>query len=106
MENEIENLPKVIKQIGIVGDMFHMGTVYHIISEPGDMTQYDYIAHQSDSIFNFMPRKSTFEFPSRLDFWEIHEFEWEDVIKLGNKIHCNPSTVMECIRTMKELYKP
>ena len=107
------NQPKQILKIGIVGNWAHNGILYHVISEPGDMTRYDYIAHASHSMFNFMPRGSTFEFPHRIDYWDVKDITDEqlcerdsDLIKLSERLKCNPNTVMECIRTIKELYKP
>ncbi len=43
--------------------------VFHIISEPGDRTRYDYMINQEGpDDFTIAPVKSTFPFPQRLNY--------------------------------------
>ena len=76
--------------------------VMHVVSEPGDMTLYDYFVYQDHDDFMFMPGKSTFKFPQKLNYWDIEDIEtWQDATKLN--IDVNPHTLLECIRTIKEM---
>jgi len=81
----------------------------HVRSEPGDYTRYDYIVIQNDTEFNFVAYGSTFCFPSKLDYWDVKDIKTiEDCQEFiqGHKNfdHINPHTMLECIRTIKELY--
>lgn len=90
---------------------------HHILSEPGDVTRYDYFCIREEDVFWFMPRDSTFAFPGELRFWEIkdlytddlaHEpdLEKRDRIKImAEEMKCNPFTLAECIRTAHEARK-
>ena len=77
--------------------------LYCIVSEPGDATKYDYIVYKDYDYFCFMPRKSTFRFPQRLSWWDVEDIDDNELIKLAEKECCNPHTLTECIRTMKEI---
>lgn len=73
----------------------------HITSEPGDGTRYDYFVYRDGpDEFCFMPARSTFRFPQRLNFFKDVD---EDIIAVHER--CNPFTVKECLRVMKELHK-
>jgi len=83
--------------------------VIHVISEPGDWTRYDYVVVRNDTVFNFVAYYSTFCFPSKLDYWDIQNIEdlegcQEFIKEHENFDHINPHTMLECIRTIKELY--
>ena len=77
----------------------------HVISEPGDGTHYNYIvARDGPDNFCFMPLGSTFSFPQRLNWWQVCDYETvSDCISLAAVLHCNPYTLLECVRTMKEI---
>jgi len=85
------------------------GEVFLVISEPGDATLYDYfVFRDGPDNFCFMPRKSTFRFPQRLNWWEIEKWgeKWEEEIigVIAKRENCNPFTVKECVRTMQEIF--
>ena len=79
--------------------------VYHIISEPGDLTRYDYImTHDGPDEFIFAPMGNTFHYPQRLNYWDVKDVSSvEECIPIAEKEHCNPHTVLECIHAIKEL---
>jgi hypothetical protein len=76
---------------------------YHIVSEPGDGTRYDYLAIKEKGCYRFFPMESTFKFP---DYIPIHTAFNKDhygiVVYLAEDRRCNPFTVKECLRTIKE----
>ena len=78
--------------------------IYHVVSEPGDLTRYDYFVYRDTDEFSFMPSGSTFRFPQRLNYYHVENLSQEEIVILSNIEQCNPSTLMECIRTMKELF--
>lgn len=84
-------------------------TAKHIISEPGDATRYDYIvAVAGPDEFVFAGYNNTFAYPTRINYWDVRtvtDVHDEVVTRLAEKYQCNPWTVMECIRTVKELYR-
>lgn len=85
--------------------------VKHVVSEPGDYTRYDYHVTQFGDEFMFMPYESTFKFPQKIDYWEVKDVETiEDVLACTiseqydtDKTGISPYTLLECIRTIKEL---
>ena len=87
-------------------------SVKYIISEPGDGTRYDYYMHQRGEDFMFMPNKSTLKFPQKISYWEIKDIETIDDIEWypisgkydEYKTGISPWTLLECIRTIKEMY--
>ncbi len=77
-----------------------------VISEPGDMTRYDYIILQNYDDFTIMPYLSTFTFPQRLNYYDIdHINTLEDAVNYCNdKLKgVNPNTLLEVVRTIKEI---
>lgn len=78
----------------------------HIISEPGDATRYDYGVYQTGpDDFSFMPIGSTFVFPQRLNFYDVVDIVSVDQCSDKAKaLGCNPYTLFECIRRVKELH--
>jgi len=86
-------------------------------SQPGDGTAYSYfVFREGYDNFHFMPRHNTFRYPQRLSYWECKDFETfaphqrpegyqlqDKLIKLAEEHNCNPHTLLECIRTMKEI---
>lgn len=80
--------------------------VLHIISEPGDGTHYDYLVFRDGpDEFCFMPARSTFRFPQRLNFYAVQSVEESAIPLLAVEHNCNPCTIIECIRVMKELHR-
>lgn len=72
--------------------------LYHIESEPGDATHYDYIAFDDAGTFHFCAAKSSIRYPATLDYWEVRNADEENINKLAVREHCNPWTVAECAR--------
>lgn len=77
--------------------------LYHVISEPGDYTRYDYFVYRSGpDDFCFMPGESTFRFPQRLNYWMVHRADL-DMALVAHDERCSPHTLAECIRTLCEI---
>lgn len=86
-------------------------------SQPGDATKYSYFVYREGyDRFHFMPKNNTFKYPQRLSYFECKDMDTslrheqkegheEDslLIELSEKHDCNPWTLKECIRTMKEI---
>ncbi len=81
--------------------------IYHIISEPNDMTRYDFlIIMDGTDNCTIAPYKSSFIFPQRFNYFEINNImNIDDVVKYAklHNIKSNPYTVLECIKVFKEL---
>ena len=75
--------------------------MFHILSEPGDMTRYDYFCFVNYDEFCFMPCGSTFRFPQRLNRFDVKNLEDEELQKMAEEQFCNPCTLKECIRTIE-----
>lgn len=86
-------------------------TLTHVISEPGDATRYDFHYYQYYDEFFILPIKSSFEFPQKLNKYNIikgvKNFEENndlcdaaDIILPKFKI--NPHTV---VQTARAIYK-
>jgi hypothetical protein len=91
-------------------DVKYIGSgLYHIFSEPGDATRYDYIVLKMNDDYCFMPRKSVFRFPQRLNYWGVKNGldpnNAQEIVELAELNHCNFYTLMECIRTVIELHE-
>ena len=86
-------------------------------SQPGDGTKYSYfVFREGYDNFHFMPRHNNFIYPQRLSYWECKDIETyvphqqpdgytpsEKLIELSKNHNCNPYTLKEFIRTMKEI---
>lgn len=78
--------------------------VYFIDSQPGDCTRYMYLVYRDGpDNFCFTPTRSTFTFPQRLNYWDIHGLDSEALVRKADNLGCNPWTLRECLRTMEEL---
>ena len=77
----------------------------HIVSEPGDMTRYDYFVFQDGDEFIFMPCRNTFNYPQRISRWDkaLKEVTVLDasIQDIADKFRCNPHTVLECLKTIR-----
>jgi len=83
-------------------------TGWRVTSEPGDGTRYDYFVHRNGPVFSFAPRVSTFRFPDQINYWDVWKLDdWTSrgVLELAKVYQCNAYTLLECIRTMKELWE-
>lgn len=86
--------------------------VHHIVSEPGDLTRYDYAMYQDHSTFSIMPIKNTFPYPQQLDYWDVkHINSIEDAVKFIQldkssflPLKVNPHTLLEVVNAIKEVY--
>jgi hypothetical protein len=83
-------------------------TVLRVVSEPGDMTRYDYLITNLGDEYLIMPYTSTFTFPQRILYWDIVDVNTVDeansYVEEHNISSVNPHTMLEVIRTIKELY--
>ena len=82
------------------------GEMYKVISEPGDATRYDYAVYQNKDDFCFMFLGNIFAYPQRLNYFKIKHFKeiTNELVNLAKYHNCNPHTLLECIRTVKELF--
>ena len=81
--------------------------IYHVVSEPGDATRYDYFVYRDGpDEFCFMPCRSTFRFPQRLNYYDFKDtgIDVNKDYSIGIEYNCNLYTLKECIRTMEELH--
>lgn len=86
---------------------------YHIISEPGDATRYDYYLHRDGpDEFTLAPGRSTFNFPARINYYtaltiielkEEKEVQGDGIRERAQQFNCNPFTLLEVCRTIKEI---
>jgi hypothetical protein len=84
-------------------------TVQRVKSEPGDCILYDYIYVRNGEDFMFAPCGSTFSFPQRLNYWEVHDLntveDCRDYVEKSKTLkHVNPHTLFECVNLIKEVY--
>ena len=79
--------------------------LYHVASEPGDCTRYDYFVFQNGDDFSFMPCRSPFKFPQRLNAYDISNLHRERELQMAEDEGCNLYTLQECIRTIKDILK-
>jgi predicted transcriptional regulator len=93
-----------MKEVERLTNLFH-GPIYHVTSEPGDGTRYEYFAYRDgpDELC-IMPANSPMRYPQRLNYYEYLELDAKSITNEANKQNCNPYTLLECIRTMKELH--
>ena len=77
--------------------------ISHILSEPGDMTRYDYFVYEDCDEYCFMPCNNTFRYPQKLNYWDTKILTEDQLMALAKKENCNPSTLRECIDTIKSL---
>lgn len=81
--------------------------VFHIISEPGDKTRYDYMINQeSPDDFTIAPVKSTFPFPQRLNYYVAKKmlgYNEEALLKEAEDMGVNSHTLEEVCRTIVEI---
>ncbi len=81
--------------------------VFHIISEPGDGTQYDYLINQDGpDDFTIAPAKSTFKFPQRLNYFGVKRILENDkiLLEVAKSEDVNPHTLREVYRTVVEIH--
>jgi hypothetical protein len=92
------------RALRIWGDEFE-SAVYLIDSEPEDCTRYQYIVYKNGrDEYIFAPTKSTFNFPGRLNYWDIKGIRTVlECSGIAQELNCNPHTVFECIRTLKQI---
>jgi hypothetical protein len=84
----------------------YAGDLYHVVSEPGDGTRYDFVVLRQYDDFTFMPCKSTFRYPQRINFYDIPDSVLtSDFAEIAKKEQCNPHTVVECCKVAKIIHK-
>ena len=79
--------------------------LWHITSEPGDRTRYDYFVYRgSGGYFHFMPRDNTFKYQQKLSINSAHAISALPNVELTEaKPEISPYTMLECVRTVIEL---
>lgn len=101
-ENKTE---KLITEI----DLVDFAAAVHVVSEPGDMTRYDYYVIVDGDDYIFFTVKNTFNYPRRLNYFDIaginvnNEDHHEKIYRIAEKQNCNPYTAKECIKTIQEM---
>jgi hypothetical protein len=78
---------------------------YRVVSEPGDCTRYDYLVFRKGWDFYFVGIESKFPFTAVMNCWEIEHADKQDIVSIAERYDCNACTVMECMRTIKEIMK-
>lgn len=82
------------------------GKLYHVVSEPGDGTRYDFIVLRQYDDFTFMPCESTFRYPQRINFYNIPDSVLtSDFAEIAKKEQCNPHTLVECCKVANIIHK-
>lgn len=84
---------------------------FRVISEPGDMTRYDFLVTPlSPSVYKIQAHKSTFAFPKIIDTNIIGTLEtWEECNKFlerntdSNYDKVNPHTLLECLKSIRKI---
>ncbi len=82
----------------------------HIISEPGDMTRYNYILYRDGpDEFTIAPLCSTFRFPQRISYYRakviMEPGNFEKVEKFAKNENCNIHTLTEVCTTIIEIWE-
>ena len=82
--------------------------IFQVVSEPGDSTRYEYLVYRDGpDEFTFAPTGNQFNYPQRLNKWLVDlptdETGEDTLMEIANRFNCNPHTVLECLRTVKQL---
>jgi len=78
--------------------------LYSVESEPGDMTHYSFFVYRDGpDEFCFMPKRSTFRFPQRLNYFDCKDLSNVELYEKAGTLSCNVHTLKECIRVMEKL---
>ena len=89
---------------GIIRHVTEAKHIGHVISEPGDMTRYDYYVACDGDDYHFMAAKGTIKYPRRLNYYIVKDiYDIEDCIEIAEDENCNPWTVLECISCIRVL---
>jgi hypothetical protein len=87
---------------------------YHVISEPGDATRYDYYVVAPDHHYGpylFATDNNSFAYPARIYYQDVARAKVDpierdfspEILGIAQQFTCNPYTVAECVRTILEL---
>ncbi len=91
-------------------DLSNFTNSVHVISEPGDMTRYDYYIIVDGDDYIFFTVENTFNYPRKINYYEINDIDVsnkandEKIALRAAREQCNPCTLKECIRSMQELF--
>lgn len=77
--------------------------IYRVISEPGDVTRYEYLAYDDAGTFHFCGTRSMMHYPRTLDYWEVKSADKEKLLKIAEAQDCNVYTIAECARTVIQI---
>lgn len=80
---------------------------YHVVSEPGDCTRYDFLVHLKGDTVIVSAYNSPFKFPQ-----ELHVFDIANITTIEIASQCcesfdkdlNPHTLLEVCKSIREIY--
>ena len=80
---------------------------YHVVSEPGDCTRYDFLVHLKGDTVIVSPYNSTFKFPENLDIFDIENITTLELAiqycgNFGRDL--NPHTLLEVCNSVRAIY--
>lgn len=81
---------------------------FHIISEPGDCTHYDYLFVNNQGDYMFIPYNNSLKYPEKIESFEVCEINNKNedrILSMAKSKDCNPYTIKECLRTIEEYKK-
>lgn len=81
--------------------VIRIGDVYTVVSEPGDMTRYEYVCVVLGHKCKFINDGGTIDYP--IDIWFTDLDKYKTVNDCPDDGKVNPYTFIECVRTMREI---
>ncbi len=93
-----------MRNIQLLYDGGHFEKIWHIVSEPGDMTRYDYYVIMNFQEFSFVRRNNNFEYPKTINVELAKAYIQENnSCYLKGYGNCNSHTIKECCSAIIEL---
>lgn len=77
--------------------------IFKVISEPGDMTRYDFLVIKNYDEYIIAPFESTFVFPQRLNIWDIKKGGDDYIESISSKYKCNWHTTNTVVQAILEI---
>lgn len=90
--------------------------IYHVVSEPGDATRYNYVAVRDGALWHFTAREGTISYPRTVDSYRTYEHYdalalaedreqtvLSSLLQIAEEQDTNPFTLAECMRTILAL---
>lgn len=90
-------------------------TCHHVVSEPRDLTRYDYYVLSEYDNYSFVSTKNTFRYPQNVSKWIVKDTDFsvksirtslevqDELLKHNRAFDVNAFTLAECFRTIQEL---